>query len=111
MKRLWVTMSVLAINCATTPTSAVSDVPAKLNEPLVSYPNTARKHQAEGTVEVLVTVDENGVVVSTVVLSGPDHGLRDAARQALRQTRFAPTLKDGKPVRHKFVYRYTFSLD
>lgn len=94
--------------CVTTrgPDASPNAPPEIVSAPsMIWYPAQAAKRETEGT------IDEEGSVVSTVVLSGPDDGLRDAARDALRQTKFKPTLQDGKPVRRTLVYHYTFSLD
>lgn len=52
-----------------------------------------------------IVVDADRRVVEATVLSGPGHGLDDAAREAIRKFRFAPALKDGAPVRSAMQYR------
>jgi len=62
------------------------------------YPTTARQARASGTVWVRVVVDEEGKVVAAQPESGPPL-LWGASVQAARKSRFAPTLRDGKPVK------------
>lgn len=63
------------------------------------YPASALRSGETGTVLVLATIDRNGV--PTDVSLDDRSGNRDldrSALQAVRQWRFQPALKDGKPV-------------
>ena len=54
---------------------------------------------------------ETGKVVSAKVLSGPGHGLNEAAQEAFSRFRFKPPTKGGRPVSTEIKYRYTFVLN
>jgi TonB family protein len=71
------------------------------------YPPAARAVRASGAVNVQVTVDEKGDVISASAVSGHPL-LRAAAVQAARQAKFSPTLLSGKPVKVNGVIVYNF---
>jgi TonB family protein len=73
-----------------------------------AYPPAARAVRAAGAVNVQVTVDEKGGVVSANAVSGHPL-LRAAAVQAARESKFAPTLLSGKPVQVRGIIVYNFS--
>ena len=61
------------------------------------YPAAARAVRASGAVNVQVTIDENGNVISASAVSGHPL-LRAAATSAARSSKFSPTLLSGQPV-------------
>ena len=61
------------------------------------YPDLAREQNVHGTVKLDVTIGVTGTVRSVVAVSGPGL-LIEAARSAVRQWRYTPTLLDGKPI-------------
>lgn len=71
------------------------------------YPAAARAVRASGAVNVQVTINESGAVVSASAVSGPAL-LRPAAVAAARSARFAPTLLSGQPVSVTGVIVYNF---
>lgn len=76
--------------------------------PKPAYPAAARAVRASGAVNVQVTVDETGKVVSANAVSGHPL-LRSAAEQAARNAKFAPTILSGKPVKVSGVIVYNFT--
>lgn len=72
------------------------------------YPPAARAVNASGAVNVQVTIDESGNVVSAVATSGHPL-LRDAAVRAARSSKFSPTLLSGQPVKVTGVIVYNFT--
>jgi protein TonB len=72
-----------------------------------SYPQIAKNAGVEGTVIIEVTVDENGHVVTTRIVSG-NPMLSGAAQAAARQWTFSPTVLGGTPV--KVVGTITFNF-
>ena len=81
-----------------------------ISKPQPPYPALAKAARASGLVTVRVTVDETGHVVSAEPVSG--HPLLHAAAvAAAKQARFAPTLRDGEPVRVTGVLTYNFVLE
>ena len=81
------------------------------HEVVIAYPEGARREGIEGTVRLRIVVDNEGRVVDVKVVSGPGHGLNDAASDALRKFKFKPAIKRGEPVSTSLVYNYTFRLN
>jgi protein TonB len=80
-----------------------------LSLPVPVYPQLAVRARTAGKVEVEVTVDENGKVISAKAVSGPPT-LRDAAVDAARHARFSPTKLSGAPVKVIGLINYNFTL-
>jgi TonB family protein len=76
--------------------------------PKPPYPPAARAVRASGAVNVQVTIDESGNVVSVSAVSGHPL-LRAAAEQAARKAGFAPALLSGQPVKVTGVVVYNFT--
>lgn len=72
-----------------------------------AYPAAARAVRASGEVNVLVTVDETGNVISASAILGHPL-LRSSAVEAARASKFSPTLLAGKPVKVKGMVVYNF---
>ena len=77
--------------------------------PQPAYPPAAKAVRAQGTVAVMVVVDEQGKIVAAQVLSGHPL-LRSTCLEAARSARFTPTRLEGKPVKVSGVINYNFSL-
>lgn len=75
------------------------------------YPREAKKLGIEGQVVLLITVEADGTVSTAKVVSGPGHGLNEAARDAVLRARFKPATKGGKPVATELRYLYDFALN
>jgi len=75
--------------------------------PKPEYPAAARAVQASGEVNVQVTIDEQGNIISASAVSGHPL-LRQAAEQAAREAQFVPTLLEGVPVKVTGVIVYNF---
>ena len=71
------------------------------------YPPAAKAVRASGAVNVQVTLDEQGNVISATAVSGHPL-LRTSAVQAARSSKFSPTLLSGKPVKVTGVIVYNF---
>lgn len=94
-----------------TPIYQVDSEPQLISEVKVPYPEEARRAGVEGTVTLSITIDPDGKVVAAKVLSGPSHGLNEAAREAIRKFKFRPAVKGGETVSTEIKYAYTFLLD
>ncbi len=75
--------------------------------PKPPYPAAARAVRASGAVNVQVTISESGSVISANAVTGSPL-LRQAAEQAARSAKFAPTLLSGQPVKVTGVIVYNF---
>ena len=71
------------------------------------YPAAAIAVNASGAVNVQVTIDENGNVISASAVSGHPL-LRQASEQAALASKFAPTLLEGQPVKITGIIVYNF---
>lgn len=79
------------------------DLPVVLAPKLVKqvdpeFPKKWRKDKSSGTVNVTMTVDEAGKPRDLRVDTPVGHGFDEAALKAIRQYRFEPATRDGKPV-------------
>jgi TonB family protein len=73
-----------------------------------AYPEAARAVKAGGAVNVQVTIDEAGNVISASAVSGHPL-LRTASEEAARASTFSPTLLQGVPVKVTGVIVYNFT--
>jgi TonB family protein len=76
--------------------------------PKPPYPSAAQAVRASGAVNIQVTIDENGNVISATAVSGHPL-LRAAAEQSARNAKFAPSLLSGQPVKVTGVVVYNFT--
>ncbi len=79
-----------------------------VNLPAPAYPPAGKAVKASGTVNVQVTIDESGKVISASAISG--HALlRANAEAAARQAKFSPTLFSGQAVKTTGIIVYNFT--
>ncbi len=76
--------------------------------PKPPYPQAAKAVGASGKVDVQVTIDENGSVVSAKAISGHPL-LRDSAERAARSAKFSPTYLSKQPVKVSGLIVYNFT--
>ncbi len=76
--------------------------------PQPAYPPIARAAHASGAVNVQVTLDESGRVISAHAVSGHPL-LKASAESAARQAKFSPTLLSGTPVKVTGIIVYNFA--
>jgi len=72
------------------------------------YPANARRVNASGSVDVQVTISEEGRVIEAKAISGHPL-LRDAAVEAARQWVFKPAILNGVPVKTEMVLTFAFT--
>lgn len=91
---------------------AFDTAPVPVHQVPAKYPELARQAQAEGTVNVLVTIDETGRVVDAVVqASNTIPTLDTAAVEAAKQWLFKPAKQREKPVKVRIIIPFNFKLD
>jgi TonB family protein len=73
------------------------------------YPLLARNSRIQGSVEVEVTIDEEGNVIAAIARCGPPL-LLSAAVNAARNSLFKPTTLSGVPVKVQGILTYNFYL-
>jgi len=75
------------------------------------YPDMAREAEAEGSVQVEVTIDETGRVIGArVIESDTIQSLNNAALKAAREFLFKPAKQRDVPVKCRIVIPFRFSL-
>jgi len=75
------------------------------------YPEAAKKSRLSGVVILEMTIKEDGSVSDVRVVKPLPLGLDQAALDAVRQWRFEPAMKDGKPIEVIFNITMNFKLD
>lgn len=75
-----------------------------------SFPAAAKAVKASGTVNVQVTIDEEGNVIAAEAVSGHPL-LRAASVKAARESKFNPTILNGQPVKVNGVIVYNFNAE
>jgi TonB family protein len=74
------------------------------------YTDEARQKKFSGTVELYCWVDEEGKPSHIKVVRGVGMGLDEKAMDALRQYKFKPATRDGKPVKVDLYIDMMFQL-
>jgi TonB family protein len=74
------------------------------------YSEQARKARVQGTIVVEGVIDERGLTSTLQVRDGLGFGLDEQAMEAVRQWRFRPATRDGKPVPTVGIFYLTFRL-
>ncbi len=76
-----------------------------------AYPEEAKRGNIEGTLKLMLKIDDLGRVQSVEVVEAMPPGVFDAAAvAAFASARFQPALKDGRPVRYQAYMRVDFKL-
>ena len=89
----------------------LTKAPALLQEVPAQYPPELFATGVTGTVELLITIDENGDVIEADIKVGSGHDAFDtAAQEALFQFKFSPAHIDDKPAPVQIIYRYAFTI-
>jgi TonB family protein len=91
--------------------TGTEDAPKILRRADPTYPDTARQNHVQGLVKMNVLISANGDVVDVAIVEGLSDGLSEAAVQAARQWKFAPTIRDGAAIPVLFEVSINFKLD
>jgi protein TonB len=82
-----------------------------LNNPAPRYPIESRRQREEGTVEIMVSVNEAGEVETLRVFRSSGHQRLDkAALSAVKRWRFTPAKQAGMPVAARVIVPIPFQL-
>ena len=84
--------------------------PILLHSVQPKYTKSARKKRLNGTVQVALTVDEAGLPQDVQVARAQGTELDDIALEAVRQYRFKPAMRAGKPVPVKLYVEVNFQI-
>lgn len=89
--------------------------PKLVSKVMPAYPESAREKRIEGIVIVQTEIDKQGNVTNASVHQGIEgeegKALGEAAIAAVKQWKFEPALKNGKPVDTKYKVTVRFRLD
>lgn len=89
----------------------VSAMPRVISEFRAPYPDEAKKMSIEGKVVMDVLVDEFGQVRKVTLVSGPGHGLNEAAMISMKKFKFNPAKIGEKAVAVVIRYGINFVLE
>jgi protein TonB len=78
--------------------------------PEPEFSEEARKAKFSGDVQVYLWVDEQGLPSHVRIIRGVGMGLDEKALEAVRQYKFKPALKDGKPVKVDLYINVNFQI-
>jgi periplasmic protein TonB len=85
--------------------------PKAIGEIKPTYPEHAKLRNIEGTLKLMLKIDELGRVRSAEVVEAIPPGVFDEAALAVfREARFQPAIKDGRAVRYQAYMRVEFML-
>jgi TonB family protein len=84
--------------------------PIVIKEVKPQYTAEARKAKIQGTVTLECVVKTDGTIGDVEVTTSLDAGLDQEAIKAVKQWRFKPGTKDGKPVPVLITLEMTFTL-
>ena len=84
--------------------------PSLIHQVDPEFSEEARKAKFSGNVQVYLIVDENGQPSHVRVVRGVGMGLDEKAVEAVRQYRFKPAMRDGKPVRVDLYIDVNFQI-
>jgi len=87
----------------------VLEAPNPIHQVVPVYPDELRQQGVEGEVELQFVVDEKGIVQFAEVVKPLHPYLNYAAVQAIKQWRFEPPLREGKPVPGIFTMKVHFN--
>jgi protein TonB len=62
------------------------------------YPDSALREDIEGTVSVMLTIPPDGVPKDVKIAKGFRPDFDKSAIESIRQWRFRPAMRDGKPI-------------
>jgi periplasmic protein TonB len=110
LRLVWIA---LTISCASAFAAgdAPDTKPVPVRTPQPEYPAQLRFEKKEGTVVLIVTIDEKGDVSACVVSKSTDARFETAAVDAVRKWRFKPATKSNSPVSCSVTLPIHFSVE
>jgi len=88
----------------------ILEMPQVLKHVEAPYPPAAKEAGLQGTVLLLIEIDEAGTVVNAEVLQPIGNGFDEAALEAVKQMTFTPAKTEAGPVPVAFEFNYGFLL-
>jgi len=93
-----------------TPARPAVTAPKLVHFEQAPYPAEAQKAGVTADVVLKLTIDETGAVTNVDIAEPAGNGFDEAARTAAMKFTFEPATRDGKPMKAKILYRYSFTL-
>ena len=84
--------------------------PRFLHREIPEYPFVARRHNKEGSVLLMVTLDTAGKLIKAEIVEASDQVFVNPSLEAVKKSTFLPAEKDGRPVACKVLLPIRFSL-
>ena len=88
----------------------LDSVPRRLDKTVVSYPKQMLKRGIEGSVKLRVLIDSTGVVSIESVISATNSYFEKVALKAVEKFLYEAPLRNGKPVKARFVLEVPFKI-
>lgn len=85
--------------------------PSFLHRAVPQYPLLARRYGREGRVTVRLSIDEAGRLTGIEVVDDPGFGFAAAVVDALKKSRFSPSVRGGRPVSTRAILTVRFVLE
>jgi len=104
------TIGVDDVGASTDAANQVDARPIPLNRPRPNYTEEARKNGIQGVVRLRALVGTDGVVKDTRFVTHLPDGLDQEAVLAVRQMRFKPAMKTGRPVPFWVMLEVEFNI-
>lgn len=100
-----------AINAPIVPVEKVTTKALLVSRPEPVYTELARKNHTTGKVIMTCVFSSSGAITDLLFVAGLHDGLAERARDAAKQIRFIPAIKDGQFVSTSMRLEYDFNLD
>jgi TonB family protein len=81
-----------------------------ISQPTAVYPEEAKRKQIQGTVSLQVMFLKDGTIGAISVVKGINKELDESAVRAVKQIKFEPQRRNGKPVNVRKTIQYTFAI-
>ena len=85
-------------------------IPGIISRVQAPYTDEARAAKLEGKIVLFIEITSAGIVENVVVLQKMGKGMDESAVQAIKQWKFSPATKDGRPVAVMITVEMNFSL-
>ena len=88
----------------------LDSMPRRLDKTVVSYPKQMLKRGIEGSVKLRILIDSTGVVSIESVISATNSYFEKVALNAVEKFLYEAPLRNGKPVKARFVLEVPFKI-
>lgn len=107
---VWLCLGFMS-SLAAAQSGTLTRAPELIEAPAANYPESALTEELEGSVDVALTITEEGEVRDLEVLDATELIFVEPAIEAISQFRFTPAEIDGVPAAIRIEYRYNFRIE